>query len=697
MNIENIRSIKKQQLEFPESTILFFGDVGSGKSSVLKAIEFALFGTMGELSGKSLLRRGEKKGLVELTFDIDGKRYTIYRELAKVMRMDKSTNRKEPRITQPKGWFEENGIQTAYTTTELRLKILSILNYSISKYKSSSKKCIDIFRYTVYAPQEEIKAILLADLNERFEILKDVLEIEKYENVLKNLETIKGQLRSDLREIQAEIKAIGDPEEEITKKEKQIEEQDSIIKSKMKEVSSQKSRVNQEKETLEKIQEEYQQYSNKSAEIHAKRKSMKEDTDSIEKNDRTLKKLTSDIANKKKEFETLPDIELKTNKKENELESELQAVRNNIRTVTETRAVLQKKINDVDKLLKEGKCSLCGQKIHEKERFNTELKETKDKLKEADEKLKAFNLQIEKNESLLKNIREYEKYAQKRQNIQELIKEKESHQMDLIDVNKRLEDKRKSTAGEILSILKSYNIKNIKEFINHENQIKKKLKSQKQLLDDLQSDLTKLEKELSTHETHIKTLEKELDDLKNQSIRKQKLSENHEFLNNLEDWVSDQLPLLIKDIERTILNTTAVNFNLYFKDWFRALVEDENIDIQIDPENFQPIVMINDFESPFDDMSGGEKSALSLAYRLALNKVINVKHQDVKTKDLLILDEPTDGFSEDQVNKMQDVFEKLNTKQMIIISHERTLDSFVTDIYDFKKVNHETKITREKV
>jgi exonuclease SbcC len=96
-------------------------------------------------------------------------------------------------------------------------------------------------------------------------------------------------------------------------------------------------------------------------------------------------------------------------------------------------------------------------------------------------------------------------------------------------------------------------------------------------------------------------------------------------------------------------------------------------------------------------MSGGEKSALSLAYRLALNKVINVKHQDVKTKDLLILDEPTDGFSEDQVNKMQDVFEKLNTKQMIIISHERTLDSFVTDIYDFKKVNHETKITREKV
>ncbi len=94
-------------------------------------------------------------------------------------------------------------------------------------------------------------------------------------------------------------------------------------------------------------------------------------------------------------------------------------------------------------------------------------------------------------------------------------------------------------------------------------------------------------------------------------------------------------------------------------------------------------------------MSGGEKSALSLAYQLALNKVINTKYQEVKTKDLLILDEPIDGFSQQQINKMQDIFEKLDTKQMIIISRERTLDSFVTDILNFKKVNHITQVDRE--
>ena len=119
--------------------------------------------------------------------------------------------------------------------------------------------------------------------------------------------------------------------------------------------------------------------------------------------------------------------------------------------------------------------------------------------------------------------------------------------------------------------------------------------------------------------------------------------------------------------------------------------------VEIRPDDFEPIIMVNGYESPFFDMSGGEKSALSLAYRLALNKIINQRYQEVKTKDLLILDEPTDGFSQQQVNKMQELFDSLNTPQLIIISHDRALDSFVTDIYNFEKKNHETKVRREKI
>lgn len=83
-----------------------------------------------------------------------------------------------------------------------------MLNYSISRYKAHNKKCIDIYRYTVYTPQEEIKAILEADPDERFNILKDVLEIEKYEHTLTNLNKIRKKLNRDVGNLASKIRFI---------------------------------------------------------------------------------------------------------------------------------------------------------------------------------------------------------------------------------------------------------------------------------------------------------------------------------------------------------------------------------------------------------------------------------------------------------------------------------------------------------
>jgi len=45
---------------------------------------------------------------------------------------------------------------------------------------------------------------------------------------------------------------------------------------------------------------------------------------------------------------------------------------------------------------------------------------------------------------------------------------------------------------------------------------------------------------------------------------------------------------------------------------------------------------------------------------------------------------------------MQPIFEKLDTSQMIITSHDRNLELFVTDIFRFEKENHVTRDTKEK-
>jgi len=192
-------------------------------------------------------------------------------------------------------------------------------------------------------------------------------------------------------------------------------------------------------------------------------------------------------------------------------------------------------------------------------------------------------------------------------------------------------------------------------------------------------------------------LQKELKKLEESVETRQYLQNKLDYMKNLRDWVVNNFKELLRRIERRILASTAVEFNEYFKEWFKILVEGENIEVEIRPDDFQPIISVNGHQTPFYDLSGGEKSSLSLAYRLALNKIINDRYQEIKTKHLLILDEPTDGFSQEQINRMQLIFEKLNLAQSIIISHDRSLDSFVTDIFHFKKEFHETKITKGKI
>ncbi|MBD3253609.1 MAG: AAA family ATPase, partial [Candidatus Lokiarchaeota archaeon] len=226
IKVQNIRSIEKlQKLTLPESTMLFYGDIGSGKSSLLKAIEFALFGTMGDLAGKSLLRRGEDFGNVELEFLINEDHYRIWRGL----RRDTSKDGDET-IRNVKGWIEHNGERKEYTTTELRIEMLKLLNYSVSRYKSHNKYCIDIFRYTVYTPQEKLKEIINANADERFEILKDVLEIERYEQTIANLDKIKTQLNRDLRQKEKEINKLGEPQKEIEELEGEISKLNEDLK-----------------------------------------------------------------------------------------------------------------------------------------------------------------------------------------------------------------------------------------------------------------------------------------------------------------------------------------------------------------------------------------------------------------------------------------------------------------------------------
>jgi exonuclease SbcC len=59
---------------------------------------------------------------------------------------------------------------------------------------------------------------------------------------------------------------------------------------------------------------------------------------------------------------------------------------------------------------------------------------------------------------------------------------------------------------------------------------------------------------------------------------------------------------------------------------------------------------------------------------------------------LLILDEPTDGFSKEQLGRLRDVLRELGCEQVIIVSHEKELESFVDRVYHIEKQNGITHV-----
>jgi exonuclease SbcC len=124
-------------------------------------------------------------------------------------------------------------------------------------------------------------------------------------------------------------------------------------------------------------------------------------------------------------------------------------------------------------------------------------------------------------------------------------------------------------------------------------------------------------------------------------------------------------------------------FNQFFQQWFELLVEDPTKSARID-EDFSIIVEQDGYEQNVNYLSGGEKTSVALAYRLALNMIVRKVATSMES-NLLILDEPTDGFSKEQLLKVQDILTELECQQVIIVSHERELESFADQIFQVSK------------
>ena len=265
----NIRSYQHQKIDFPDGSFLLSGDIGFGKSTILLAIEFALFG-LGDIAASSLLRRGEREGMVRLEFDIDSELYAISRSLQK----------KGENIIQASGYISNNGNKREMTPTELKAEILNILGYPkelLSKQKNP------IYRYTVYTPQEEMKQILLAKKEERMEILRKIFGVDRYKIIRDNSDIIRLELKRKASSYGGEIKRFSEIKDELKKTNDVLLTLNSNLESIKKNLDTLKNNEKNLRKNSEEIEKRYTEYQNIIREIAVKESEIKNLEESLAK------------------------------------------------------------------------------------------------------------------------------------------------------------------------------------------------------------------------------------------------------------------------------------------------------------------------------------------------------------------------------------------------------------------------------
>lgn len=807
LKLNNIRSYKDDEIPFKTGTSLFEGDIGSGKSTILMAIEFALFG-LGNQKGDSLLRKGSKKGTVTLEFKIENDNYLVQRSLVR-----KENNGP---VRQEKGILGINGAKIQLSPSEIKERILDILNF---KEPLNPRAQSVIFRYAVYTPQEDMKYVLSQKPDDRLQTLRKAFGIEDYKIAAENANLISRTIRDKIIELKTQTadldekrnelfllkgnlelnenkhkKAVSRKEEleniikeqkesleklqklelelnkiqtEIPHLKKQIEDKEELITKNQKEIKSAEEENRQklipEIEKLEKVQKPTDETEeNLSNKLAAVKKIVKEHNDLSSKlallNDSKQTALNELGENKNKTSEELLEekdaliLEIKEKYDAFKLDKEqLQKISEDIYKLDVEKSEIEKKLNNINGL--GDLCPICGSTLDEEHKKNLKaesddkikkinskskilsqvqlkgkekldlyeieiktlennlndlklliekvlrLDELKHKINSIEEKLKSLDIELKSIISAFIEFNEIDEYITYFENLLDKLKEYNRNQNELKNLKYQLKknfDKIKENNDNIDALNKE--ISSLKQNLIYFEEKLEKLKNIPNEIDEINFNYKKTDEEfqLITEEivetkTLIKTINESISKVREDIEKKESLKKQLNKVNDYHIWINDYLIPTLSLIEKHVMQKRYEEFNDDFQKWFNILIEDHSKTAKID-EEFTPIVEQDGFEQDIGYLSGGEKTSVALAYRLALNNIVQKVSTGMKS-NLLILDEPTDGFSREQLYKVREILNELKCPQIIIVSHERELGSFADHVFKVEKIDGNSCVT----
>ncbi len=678
-------SHSETKLELGNGVTVFVGQNGAGKSSIIDAITFALFGQHTRKSNKGLIKRGANQGFAKVEFSINGKQYQAVRKI------------------------DNKGGLAAKFTEKINGEFLEIAAGERKQFGESMtheiEKTIGLdfekLKIASIVQQGELNAIIKAKPKEFKELLNAIIGIDKLDVASEAMKTVNKKFREkiredmgyddthidillrDLQKYKIELEDARPQKEQLKVKQTQLQKEITELRIKLETETPKIEKINQ----LELRKRELQSYA-------------KEAIQEIQREIAEKERKIRDCEGCFEHISLKKDLESKIEK----IELAVEGAQKKVQELTGQIASLKEKQALAEKIqLKDNRCPVCDSKVEkltplfQEEHLKQEIVFLKEQMTATEKERTMYSQKRIEFSQKLQNARDAEatlkahsiKDQEDIRKIQEEIKLKKGIQKIPLSINgnlleiSQIDSHAKTIFENITKLEQEIKGFNEKEFLNLKESINEKQTDLSQIdqnLGAITEKITKYEEQIELMQnagSKLKVVKKYMNEL--DTIQMNIFSRDGPVATSLRSWALNTISTKSSEY-LTLLNTKIQRISLSEK------VRDISIACYSKNE-------ILDLES----LSGGEQVSVALALRLGMASLLGASNLN-----LMILDEPTTHLDAERKKSLVDVLSQLSDitnvgkpMQFIIITHDSEIfeDSNVERIYKFESTEQGSKIT----
>jgi exonuclease SbcC len=690
VQLENIRSHVKSTVPFARGFNCLVGGLGCGKSSILYAVDFALFGDPIGRSYDYLLREDANSGRVTVQFVQNGKNYRISRGLR---RHGKGTSQDLDELK----LFEDENLIASMKSDAVTEQLEGIT--SLDK---------DIFREIVWVRQEHLKELLDARPRDRQTRLDELFGLSDYETAWTSIAAYQRDYETEKKVYEKDPDVVGMEKlsaeynravEDLSMNELQLQETEKKLNEAKKVLEEADLRLKK----LEEVKTRVEELKQKEAQAQANLTNVEDDSASLAKKitdkkgfiENLKQRLTTLEAQRNSLKTELERIGILANQPIDALREHLTAFDDQISTLKGEQEAASRGIREnqkrISSLSAENRCPICLQSLTEeyKEDLMQRLQE------ENDERQRTMS-QLQKDVDELQQLRSKANTAfsnlqvltPKMEELKARINEESEASSELSNEFEEKQKLERETRSQLEAVRAEIRRFDISEFEVARNRREQSFKQYYMLNSDFRAKESG-KKELIRHLSETK---ERIDQAQQKIERIEKIAKIAELIGGVRDAYRSIQPMLRSEFVK-VLRT-------FVQQVLDGLMGTEGplLNVLID-ETYTPYVKSESgVEREVSNLSGGERTLLAFAYRLGLGQLI-MQSKTGHGLSMLLLDEPTEslGREDGSIERLAEAISRFKAiEQIIAVTHSEAFAEKAEHVIRLEKEAGESRVSVEK-